>query len=679
MNPLIDINGLPAFSQIRAEHVKPALDHAIAQCHQAIEQVMAHDEPYTWENLVLPLEQKDDLLERMWSPVSHLNMVKNSDELRAAYEECLPVLSQYQTFCGQHEGLYNAYLCLRDSDEYQKLDFEQQKVIDNTIRDFKLSGIGLDEQNKKRFGEILTKTSELSNKFSYNVLDATHGWTKHVEDEAELEGMPESALAQAAAAAQDKELSGWLFTLDIPSYLPVMMHCKNRELRREIYYAYQTRASDQGPNAGQWDNSEIMRQILELKQQRAQLLGFDNYAELSLATKMAESTDQVMSFLHELAAKSKAQGRKEFNELQAFAEQTDGLAQLEAWDITYYAEQLKQQKFAISSEELRQYFPEHKVIEGLFETARRVFGIEIKERFEFDRYHDDVRLFDIVDAEGELRGSFYFDLYAREKKRGGAWMDGCISRRRLEDGSLQHPVAFLVCNFNKPIGDKPALFTHDDVTTLFHEFGHGLHHMLTKVEATCVAGISGVPWDAVELPSQFMENFCWRPEVLAYLSSHVDSGEPLGQDMLDKLLAAKNFNSAIAMLRQLEFALFDFRIYRELQPSGERSISDVLAEVREEVSVYQAPEFVRFENSFGHIFSGGYAAGYYSYKWAEVLSADAFSRFEEEGIFNAQTGQDFLHHILERGGSREPMVLFKAFRGREPAIEPLLRHSGIAA
>lgn len=677
MNPLIESNGLPAFSQIRPEHVKPALEHALEQCRNAIEQVVSRGGPYTWENLVLPVEEKDDLLERMWSPVSHLNMVKNSDELREAYEACLPLLSQYSTYCGQHQGLYQAYKSLKESQEYEGLSFEQQKVIDNTLRDFKLSGIALNEQDQQRYGELSTKISELGSKFSNNILDATHGWIKHVTDEAELKGLPEFALAAAEEAAKSRDLEGWVFTLDAPSYIPVMTFAENQSLREQMYFAFQTKASDQGPNAGKWDNTEVMEQILELRQQKAQLLGFANYAELSLATKMAESPEQVMSFLQELAEKSKAQGESEFAELTDFARQEHAVTSLNAWDLAYYSELLRQKKYDISSELLRQYFPENKVVDGLFKTANKVFGIDIKERFDFDSYEETVRFFDIFDKDGEHRGSFYLDLYAREKKRGGAWMDGAISRRVLNDGHVQKPVAYLVCNFNKPVGDKPALFSHCDVVTLFHEFGHGLHHMLTKVDASGVAGISGVAWDAVELPSQFLENWCWEADVLAYLSSHFETGEPLGQDLLDKMLAARNFQSAMMMLRQLEFSLFDFRIFTELTPDNDTTIADVLKQVRGQVSLYPVPDFVRFQHGFSHIFSGGYAAGYYSYKWAEVLSADAFSRFEEEGIFNHQAGQDFMQQILERGGSKEPMELFKAFRGREPSNEALLRHCGI--
>ncbi len=678
MNPLIELARLPAFSKIKPEHVKPALEKAIAECRQAVEEILALDEPYTWDNLVMPLDDKDDILDRMWSPVSHLNSVCNSDELREIYEECLPLLSEYSTFIGQNEALYQAYDTFSQSDEYQQLNTERKKVIDDTLRDLKLSGIGLSADKKKRFGDISARLSELSSKYSNNVLDATVAWNKLITDQSELAGLPESCIAAAKAMAEDKEMEGWLFTLDFPSFFPVMIYSQNRELREEVYRANSTRASDEGPNAGEWDNTQVMDELLSLKQEMANLLDFDNYTEESLATKMAESSEQVLTFLHELATKSKDQAKTDVNEVIDFAKREYQATDIQAWDLGYYSEQLKQQKYSISDEVLRPYFPESKVVSGLFETVKRLFKINVVEREGVEVWHKDVRFYDIFDESNELRGSFYFDLYAREKKRGGAWMDDCVTRRIHSDGQLQKPVAYLNCNFNKPVGDTPALFTHEEVTTLFPEFGHGIHHMLTKVEVSSVSGINGVAWDAVELPSQFLENWCFEPEALAYLSGHHETGEPLPQDLLDKMLAAKNFQSAMQMMRQLEFSLFDLRIHAEVIGENHKSIGEILDEVRDEVSVFKPPAFNRFQHSFSHIFAGGYAAGYYSYKWAEVLSSDAFSRFEEEGIFNPQTGADFMHHILEKGGSEEPMELFKEFRGREPSIEPLLRHCGIA-
>ncbi|PPA27948.1 oligopeptidase A [Aeromonas jandaei] len=678
-NPLLSMDSLPPFSQIQPDHVQPAVTQAIADCKQKIKDVLAHTEPHTWDSLIAPLEEVNDRLARIWSPVSHLNSVLNSEPLRAAHDACLPLLSEFQTYVGQHEGLYQAYLALSESDDFPRLGGAQRKEIQNTLRDFRLSGIGLPAEAQQRYGEIQARLSELASRFSNNVLDATQGWHKLVADEAELAGLPESVLAAARQMAELKGKEGWLFTLDIPSYLPVMMYADNRELRAEMYEAFTTRASEQGPNAGKWDNSAIMTELLTLRSELARLLGFANYAELSLATKMADKTSQVVNFLTDLAAKSLPQGKAELEEIRAFAAEQHGQSELATWDIAYYAEKLKQHKFSISDEQLRPYFPANKVVKGLFEVVKRVFGMKVRERLGIDTWHPDVRFYDIFDSEDELRGSFYLDLYAREHKRGGAWMDVCLGRRYRQDGSLQKPVAYLTCNFNGPVDGKPALFTHDEVVTLFHEFGHGIHHMLTRIDVAGVAGINGVAWDAVELPSQFLENWCWESEALAFISGHYETGEPLPADLLEKMLTARNFQAAMQMLRQLEFALFDFRLHQEFDPAKPDQIPALLGEVRSQVAVMTPPAFNRFQHSFSHIFAGGYAAGYYSYKWAEVLSADAFSRFEEEGIFNPATGQSFLQNILEKGGSKEPMELFRAFRGREPKVDALLRHSGIAA
>ncbi|WDE05267.1 oligopeptidase A [Thalassomonas viridans] len=676
-NPLLSLKGLPEFSKIKPEHVKPAVEQAIQACKDTISRVLNENDNYTWDNLVAPINEADDILNRLWSPVSHMNSVISSDELREAYESCLPLLSEYGTFVGQHEGLFKAYQQVSQSGEYQKLDTAQRKVIDNALRDFKLSGIALNEENKKRYGEISTQLSELGSKFSNNVLDATHAFSVLITDEQELAGLPQSALDAAKALAESQEKSGWLFTLDIPSYLPVMMYCDNKELREKLYRAYVTRASELGPNGGEFDNTGVMAESLKLRHELAQLLDFNNYAEKSLATKMAASTAEVLQFLEDLATKSKAQGEQEVKELHEFAEKEFGQSQLQAWDLPYYSEKLKQSRYAISDEDLRPYFPESTVVKGLFEVVHRLFGVSIEERSGVDVWHKDVKFYDVFDKDHKLRGSFYLDLYARAKKRGGAWMDDCVGRRALADDAVQLPVAYLTCNFNQPVGDKPALFTHNEVVTLFHEFGHGIHHMLTQIDAADVAGINGVPWDAVELPSQFLENWCWQPEALAFISGHYETGEPLPQEMLDKMLAAKNYQSAMQMLRQLEFSIFDFRMHASYDPAKGDEIQQVLDQVREKYAVIQAPEFNRFQHSFSHIFGGGYAAGYYSYKWAEVLSADAFGRFEKEGIFNEQVGRDFLTNILEKGGSQEPSELFKAFRGRDPEIDALLRHSGI--
>ncbi|MFL4433074.1 oligopeptidase A [Serratia marcescens] len=676
-NPLLTPFSLPPFSAIRPEDIVPAVQSALADCRAAVERVVAQPGPFTWDNLCQPLAESDDRLSRIWSPIGHLNSVKNSPELRAAYEQALPLLSDYGTWVGQHEGLYQAYRSLKEGAAFEALSVPQRKAVDNALRDFELSGIGLSADKQQRYGEIVARLSELGSTYSNNVLDATMGWSKLITDEAELSGLPESALAQAQAMAQAKEQDGWLLTLDMPSYLPVLTYADNRALREEMYRAFATRASDQGPNAGKWDNSEVMAETLALRHELAQLLGFDTYADKSLATKMAESPEQVIGFLSDLAKRARPQAEQELAQLRAFAKQHYGVDELEAWDITYYGEKQKQHLFSISDEQLRPYFPEQRVVEGLFEVVKRIYGITAKERKDVETWHPDVRFFDLFAADGELRGSFYLDLYARENKRGGAWMDDCVGSLRKADGTLQKPVAYLTCNFNRPLGDQPALFTHNEVTTLFHEFGHGLHHMLTQIDTAGVSGINGVPWDAVELPSQFMENWCWEPEALAFISGHYQSGEPLPKEMLDKLLAAKNYQAALFILRQLEFGLFDFRMHFEYSPEKGAQILPTLAEVKKMVAVVPSPSWGRFPHAFSHIFAGGYAAGYYSYLWAEVLSADAYSRFEEEGIFNAETGKSFLDNILSRGGSEEPMALFKRFRGREPQLDAMLRHYGI--
>lgn len=676
-NPLLTPFTLPPFSAIKPEHVVPAVTEALNDCRATVEKVVAQGAPYTWESLCQPLAEVDDRLGRIFSPVSHLNAVKNSPELRQAYEQTLPLLSEYSTWVGQHEGLYQAYLNLKEGDSYVGLDLAQKKAVDNALRDFKLSGIGLPQEKQKRYGEIAARLSELGSTYSNNVLDATMGWSKLIADESELAGMPESALAAAKAQAEAKEQQGWLLTLDIPSYLPVMTYCDNQALREEMYRAYSTRASDQGPNAGKWDNGPVMAEELALRHELAQLLGFDSYADKSLATKMAQSPSQVIDFLNDLAKRARPQGEKELAQLRAFAKEHYGLDELKPWDLTYYGEKQKQHLYTISDEQLRPYFPETRAVNGLFEVVKRIYGITAQERTDVDVWHPDVRFFDLFDESGELRGSFYLDLYARENKRGGAWMDDCVGMMRKADGSLQKPVAYLTCNFNRPVQGKPALFTHDEVITLFHEFGHGLHHMLTRVETPGVSGISGVPWDAVELPSQFMENWCWEPDALAFISGHFETGEPLPKALLDKMLAAKNYQAALFILRQLEFGLFDFRLHTEFDPAKGAQILETLREVKKQVAVVPSPEWGRFPHAFSHIFAGGYAAGYYSYLWADVLAADAYSRFEEEGIFNRETGQSFLDNILTRGGAEEPMDLFKRFRGREPQLDAMLEHYGI--
>ncbi len=678
-NPLLEAHTLPPFSAIRAEHVEPAVRKLVDDGRAQLKSLLGGLSTVTWSNLVAPIEEQGDKLDQAWAPVSHLNSVANSDELRKAYTESIALLTDYSTEFSQNEGLYKAYQQLVDSNEFAQLTQSQQQTLNNALRDFRLGGVALNDADKKRFGEIQKRLSELSTQFSNNVLDATQAWYKHFENADDLVGLPESALAQATQTAAQKNLQGYVITLDFPSYYAVIMYADNRALREEIYTAYVTRASAagkkaDGSSAAEWDNGAIIIETLALRHELARLLGFNNYAERSLASKMAESPAQVLQFLNELAQKTKPYAEQDYAELRAFAA-ASGCADLQAWDTTYYSEKLRVEKYSVSQEELRPYFPAEKVIAGMFDVVQRLFGIQVKPIASFDSYHPDVRFYHI-DKNGKHIASFYLDLFARDKKKGGAWMADCRVRRKTPNG-VQLPVAFLTCNFTPPVGDTPSLLTHNEVTTLFHEFGHGLHHMLTQIDVAAVSGINGVAWDAVELPSQFLENWCWEPEAIPLISGHYQTGEPLPQSLLDKMLAAKNFQSGLQMIRQLEFSLFDFRLHAEYDSAAPKSAQDVLNEVRDLVAVIKPPAFNRFENSFSHIFAGGYAAGYYSYKWAEVLSADAYSRFEEEGIFNAQTGESFLQEILQQGGSRAPMELFKNFRGREPHIDALLRHSGI--
>ena len=678
---LINPQALPNFDEVQVDQIESAISQHLQDNLDAVSRLSQQASP-SWSSLVEPLEELDDVLSKAWSPVSHLNSVMNSDALRAAYNACLPKLSAYSTELGQNKALQQAYQSIKDSDEFAKLTTAQQKTINNALRDFHLAGVDLPADKKKRYGEIRSRLSELSSKFSENVLDATNKWEKHITDQTQLAGIPESSLAGFAQAAQAKSLDGWLLTLDFPCYLPVMTYCENAELRKEMYTAFATRASDQGPHAGEFDNSKLMDETLALRHELAVLLGFNNYAEYSIATKMAQSTDQVMSFLTDLAEKGRPQAQREFDELIAFARDEHGAeltnGALNAWDVTFYGEKLKQARYTVSQEEIRQYLPAPTVLKGLFQVVKRLFNVDVKPASDATTYHKDAQLFNIL-KDGQLIARFYLDLYARAKKRGGAWMDECRVRRTKANGQAQIPVAYLVCNFTAPVGDQPALLTHDELTTLFHEFGHGIHHMLTQVNTAAVSGINGVAWDAVELPSQFLENWCWEPEALAFISGHVETGEPLPKALLDKMLAAKNFQSAMMLMRQLEFSLFDFAMHLNYNPEQPQDIAHVLNAIRQQVAVVKVPDFNRFQHSFSHIFAGGYAAGYYSYKWAEVLSADAFSRFEEEGIFNAETGDRFYREILSRGGEADAAELFKNFRGREPSVEPLLRHSGINA
>ena len=679
INPLLTNNSsLPLFSQIKPEHIEPAITQLLDEARSVVEQQLKTNTRYTWKNLIEPIENAEDRLNKAWSPVSNMNSVVNTDDLRLAYNACLPKLSEYSTEMGQNERLFNAYQFIANSEEYVSLDSAQKKIIQNALRDFKLSGVDLENEKKQRYKEISQELSRLASNYEENLLDATNAWSKHIRIEQDLEGLPASAMAQAKQTAENQNLDGWMITLQSPSFQAVMTYANDRELRREHYEAYSTRASDQGPENEQWDNSLIMEQILALRHEKAQLLGFKNYAELSLATKMAKKPEDVMSFLEDLADKSWRQARKDLTELHEFAKQHYGIDDLQSWDLGYYSEKMRQHFYQLSQEEVKAYFPITHVLPGLFSVVEKLYGIQISEITDFETWHPDVRFFQINDESGELRGQFYFDLYARTKKRGGAWMDDCVGRKRF-NGNIQIPVAYLTCNFTPPTNNEPSLLTHDDVTTLFHEFGHGLQHMLTKVDHLGVSGINGVEWDAVELPSQFMENWCWEQEALALISGHYQTGEVLPDSLFDKMLAAKNFQAGMIMVRQLEFSLFDFRIHKDYDPEKGGRIYEILEQVRAQVAVIKPPKFNRFAHSFSHIFAGGYAAGYYSYKWAEVLSSDAFSLFEEKGIFDHETGKAFLTTILEKGGTEAAMDLFINFRGRQPSIDALLRHNGIAA
>jgi oligopeptidase A len=695
MNPLLTESELPLFSHIKPEHIEPAISQLLQEARSVVSVQLESHKPYTWQNLIEPIENAEDRLNKAWSPVSHMNSVVNHEELRTAYNACLPKLSEYSTEMGQNETLFNAYRSIAESAEFNQLTIAQQKIIRNALRDFKLSGIDLDPEKKLRFKQISQDLSQLASQFEENLMDATNHWSKLLNNPDALAGLPDSAIVQARQSAVSQNLDGWLITLQFPSYNAVMTYADNRKLRQEHYYAYCTRASDQGPDAGHFDNSEVMEKILALRHEKAQLLGYNNYAELSLARKMAESTEEVCGFLENLADRSWRQARKDLIELKEFARQHCGIEDVQAWDIAYISEKMRQQLYQLSQEEVRAYFPITTVLPGLFAIVKRLYGLRISEISGFDSWHPDVRFFEIRDRDDQIRGRFYTDLYARPKKRGGAWMDDCVGRKKFDD-HVQIPVAYLTCNFTPPTslkeeslatgtepapsaGDLPALLTHDEVTTLFHEFGHGLHHLLTQVDHLGVSGINGVEWDAVELPSQFMENWCWEKDALELISGHYQSGEKLPEDLFNKILAAKNFQSGMMMVRQLEFSLFDFRIHRDYDPKKGGRIYPILDQVRTQVAVVKAPAFNRFAHGFAHIFAGGYAAGYYSYKWAEVLSSDAFSLFEEKGIFDPETGQAFMTKILEQGGSHNAMDLFVHFRGRKPTIDALLRHNGIAA
>ena len=681
MNPLLDFSGLPRFAEIRPQHASPAIDALLAEARAAVALVSAGSVPATWEAFVQPLEDANERLSRAWGQISHLHAVLDSPELREAYNANLPKVTQYWTELGQNEHLFAKYRALKAAPGFAQLSAPRRKLVDNALRDFRLGGAELPAEKKPRYAAIQEELAALSAKFSENVLDATNAYSLLIEDEARLAGLPADVREAAREAAQKDGKAGWKFTLHMPSYFPVMQYADDRALRETLYRENVTRASEFGKP--EWDNAPLMAKILRLRREDAQMLGYANFAEVSLVPKMAQTPRQVLDFLHDLARRARPFAERDLAELRSFASAELGLASLEAWDVSYAAEKLRARRYAFSDQEVKEYFPETQVVPGMFKLVETLYGLSISEvtdRSLAPVWHEDVRFFDIRNAGGELIGRFYLDLYARETKRGGAWMDDAVTRRRKADG-IQTPVAYLNCNFSRPVGGKPALFTHDEVITLFHEFGHGLHHLLTRIEDLGVAGINGVEWDAVELPSQFMENFCWEWEVLEHMTRHFETGAPLPRALFDKMIAAKNFQSGLQILRQVEFSLFDMHLHYDFDPDSGRNARDVLDEVRAQVAVLVPPAYNRFPNNFSHIFAGGYAAGYYSYKWAEVLSADAFSAFEERraaaGVLDRDTGARFRDEVLAVGGSRPAAESFRAFRGRDPQVDALLRHNGM--
>ncbi len=673
-NPLLHFTGLPKFDLVKAEHVSPAVDHLLNEARATIENLSKDgSSKVTWENFAAPLEDMEEKIARAWSQVGHMNAVVNSSELRAAYNDNLSKLTDFYADLGQDERLYAKFRSLRASSEFDALPPTQKKIVDNELRDFRLGGAELPTAKKIRFKEIQEQLSKLSSKFEENVLDNTNDYSLYVEDADTLGGIPEDVLQTAQEAAVAEHKVGWKFTLHSPSYFPVLQYGQNRMLRETLYRAYATRASEFGK--AEWDNTPLIKDILKLRLEAANLLGFANYAELSLATKMAESPQHVCDFLQDLAVKAKPYALKDKAELEQYATKL-GITDMQAWDVAYVSEKLREDKYAFSDLEIKQYFPESKVLTGLFKVVESIFGIQVSPS-RASLWHNTASFYDIKDHNNHLIGQFYLDLYARNNKRGGAWMDEAITRRKV-GSTITTPVAFLTCNFSAPVGGKPALFTHDEVLTMFHEFGHGLHHMLTQVNDYSVSGIKGVEWDAVELPSQFMENFCWEWDVLRHMTAHVETGAQLPRALFDKMVSAKNFQAGMQTMRQIEFSLFDIRLHSEFDPYANKSALDLIEAVRDEVAVVRPPKWNRFPNNFTHIFAGGYAAGYYSYKWAEVLSADAYSMFEEDGVLSRETGQRYWQEILARGGSRSALESFTAFRGREPNIDALLRHSGMS-
>jgi oligopeptidase A len=666
---------LPRFSDIKPETIVPALKSQLQTNRETLKKLLSQSGPITWESLMQPLEDMSDELNKFWSPVGHLHAVMETEPLREVYNEALQLLTEYHTELSQNEALFHAIESLATNADYASLSAAQKKIIENDIRDFKLAGVHLSPEKKLQFAALQLEHSKLTTTFSENLLDATQSFILHITDVNELDGLPAQSIQLAKEHAELRKLDGYVITLDYPSYSTAMKFLHHRESRKKLYEAHTTRASDQGPDAGKWDNSAIMDKIMKIRHDMAQLIGFNNFAEYSLATKMAKSPQEVLNFLNDLLHRSKSIAEVEYQDIRDFAAK-EGVDKLEVWDVAYYSEKYRVAHYDFSQEDLRAYFPIQTVLNGMFNLVQKLYGITIREDKNVDIWHPQVQFFSIYDTNNELRAGFYIDLYARAHKRDGAWMDDCRVRRRTSQG-IQIPVAYLTCNFMPPVENQPALLTHDDVVTLFHEFGHCLHHMLTKVDYASVAGINGVPWDAVEFPSQFMENYCWEKASLDLIAKHYQTNEPLPATLYDKMMRAKHFQTGLQMIRQIEFALFDFRIHLEYSADKANFIQSTLDEVRKEAAIVQPPRFNRFQHSFSHIFAGGYAAGYYSYKWAEVLSSDAYAQFEENGIFDYQTGRSFMENILEIGGVRDPMASFVAFRGRKPTIDALLRHSGI--
>jgi oligopeptidase A len=677
-NPLLDDTDLPRFDAIEPDHVVPAVDALLAQQRAAIDALVSGAVPRTWDGVMQPQEDLDDRLSRAWAPVSHLHSVRDTPALREAYGEALEKITDWETELGQNRDLYEAVRAVRDGSGFAALTPVQQRIVTESIRGFELSGVALEEPARSRYREIANELSKLSTEFEQALLDATDAWHLDVADAGALAGLPDSALALLRQYAQEAGTEGWRITLQHPSYVAVLTHADDRALRHTVYEAYATRASDQGPHAGRFDNAPRIERIMALRHEAAGLLGFPNAAEESLATKMAAESARVLGFLRDLAARAKPVAERELAELAVFARDTLGIDALAPWDVAYASEKLRIARYALAEEELKPYFPAERTIEGVFAVSERLFGVHFAARGGVPSWHPDVRYYDVLDAGGAVIAGVYLDLYARAAKRGGAWMDVCRTRRR-HAGGVQQPVAFLTCNFAPPAGELPSLLTHDDVVTLFHEFGHGLHHLLTEVDYPSAAGIAGVEWDAVELPSQFMENFCWHRGTLDLFARHWRSGAPLPDDLFRRMTAARHFQAGLFLVRQLEFALFDFRLHLEYDPAQGARALPLLEEVRREVAVLHPPSWHRFPHSFSHIFAGGYGAGYYSYLWAEVLSADAFARFGEAGVLDRGTGEAFRRAVLAVGGSRPALESFIEFRGREPDPAALLRCYGLAA